>query len=41
MPEKMHRALAAQAKKKGLKGERKDRYVFGTMAKHEAKKRKR
>jgi hypothetical protein len=40
MPEKMHRALEAQAKKKGLKGERKDRYVYGTMAKHKAAKKK-
>jgi hypothetical protein len=40
MPEKMHRALEKQAKKKGLTGERKDRYVFGTMAKQKAKKAK-
>jgi hypothetical protein len=34
VPEKMHRALEAQAKKKGLKGKAKDRYVYGTMQKH-------
>jgi hypothetical protein len=37
-PKKMHDALARQAKKKGLTGERKDRYVFGTMAKAKKKK---
>jgi hypothetical protein len=40
MPEAMHRALAASANKKGLKGARKDAYVFGTMAKLEKKKKK-
>lgn len=40
MPKKMHEALERSAKKKGLKGERKDAYVYGTMAKAEAKKRK-
>jgi hypothetical protein len=39
MPKKMHDALEKQAKKKGLKGEAKDRYVYGTMAKAEAKKK--
>lgn len=33
MPKKMHAALKRSAKKKGLKGEREDRYVYGTMAK--------
>lgn len=33
MPKKMHQALERQAKKKGLTGERKDRYVYGTMTK--------
>lgn len=33
MPKKMHDALVRQAQKKGLTGERKDRYVYGTMAK--------
>lgn len=31
MPKKMHDALERQAKKKGLKGEAKDRYVYGAM----------
>lgn len=39
MPKKMHDALARQAKKKGLKGERRDAYVYGTMAKQEKNKR--
>lgn len=34
MPKKLHDALARQAKKKGLTGERKDRYVYGTLQKH-------
>jgi hypothetical protein len=33
MPKEMHRKLKAEAEKKGLKGERKDAYVYGTMAK--------
>ena len=33
MPEKMHKALKKQAKKKGLTGKRKDVYIFGTMSK--------
>lgn len=39
MPKKMHDALEKQAKKKGLKGEAKDRYVYGTMAKREKGKK--
>ena len=31
MPKKLHRKLDKQAKKKGLKGKRKDRYVYGSM----------
>lgn len=31
MPKKLHRKLERQAKKKGMKGERKDRYVYGAM----------
>lgn len=38
MPEKMKQSLMKQAKKKGLKGERKDRYVYGTLAKMEKKR---
>lgn len=33
MPEKVHRALERSAKKKGLTGKRKDRYVYGTLSK--------
>lgn len=33
MPKKMERDLKKQAKKKGLKGERADAYVYGTMRK--------
>lgn len=40
MPKAMHRALERQARKKGIKGERKKRYVFGTMAKAKAKAKK-
>tara|TARA_R100000781_G_scaffold9716_1_gene9537 strand:- start:1020 stop:1160 length:141 start_codon:yes stop_codon:yes gene_type:complete len=37
MPKAMHKALEKKAKAKGLKGKRKNKYVYGTMAK--AKKR--
>lgn len=43
MPKKEHAKLKAQAKKKGLTGDRADAYVYGTLAKIEkrrAKKRK-
>ena len=33
MPVKMERKLKAEAKKKGLSGERADAYVYGTMRK--------
>lgn len=33
MPKKMERKLKAKAKKKGLKGEKADAYVYGTMRK--------
>lgn len=39
MPAKMHRALEAEAKKKGLTGRAKDRYVCGAMAKQGKGKR--
>ena len=39
MPKRMHDALEREAKKKGLTGERKDRYVHGALQKHEAKKK--
>lgn len=38
MPEKMKQSLMKQAQKKGLKGERKNRYVYGTLAKMEKKR---
>tara|TARA_R110002126_G_scaffold85925_1_gene207576 strand:+ start:103 stop:225 length:123 start_codon:yes stop_codon:yes gene_type:complete len=33
MPKKVHRKLASSAKKKGLKGERKKAYIYGTLSK--------
>lgn len=33
MPEEMERKLKAEAAKKGLKGKRADRFVYGTMRK--------
>jgi len=33
MPLKLERKLKRQAKKKGFKGKRADRYIYGTMAK--------
>jgi hypothetical protein len=33
MPKALHRKLKRQARKKGLKGKRADKYVYGTMAK--------
>ena len=33
MPKKVHRKLVSAAKKKGLKGERKKAYVYGTLSK--------
>jgi len=35
MPKKVERSLMARAKEMGLKGERKDAYVYGTLAKIE------
>lgn len=35
MPVKIERALKAEAKKKGLKGDRKNAYVYGTLSKIE------
>ena len=39
MPKEIHRKLERQAEKKGLKGERKDKYIYGTMSKIEKKKK--
>lgn len=33
MPKKMERALKKAAKKKGLKGKRKNAYIYGTLRK--------
>jgi hypothetical protein len=38
MPAAAHRALEKEAKKKGLKGKRKDAYVYGTLNKIETAK---
>jgi hypothetical protein len=40
MPKALHDRLARQARKKGLKGKRKNAYIYGTMNKIEKKKRK-
>ena len=39
MPKKMEKSLKKSAAKKGLKGERKDAYVYGTMNKIEKAKK--
>ena len=39
MPEKIHKALKKQAKKKGLTGKRKDAYVYSVMNKIKKGKR--
>lgn len=39
-PKALHDKLEREAKKKGLKGERKDAYVYGTLHKIEHKKKK-
>lgn len=33
MPKELERQLKSQARKKGFKGERADRYVYGTLRK--------
>jgi len=33
MPERLEKSLMAQAAKKGLKGKKRDAYVYGTMTK--------
>jgi hypothetical protein len=33
VPEALHKYLKKQAKKKGLKGKRRDKYIYGTMRK--------
>lgn len=41
MPKALHDRLARQARKKGLKGKRKNAYVYGTMNQIESRKKKR
>jgi hypothetical protein len=38
MPKKVHRKLAIAAKKRGLTGERKKAYIYGTLGKLSPKK---
>ena len=38
MPKKLHRKLTKSASKQGLKGKRKNAYIYGTMAKIKKKK---
>ena len=40
MPKELHDKLKRQAKKKGLKGKRAEKYVYGTLQKVEKAKRK-
>ena len=42
MPKKLHEKLKRSAKKKGLKGKRKDAYIHGTLrkVKHKGKSKK-
>ena len=40
MPYAMKKSLMSQAAKKGMKGERKNRYVYGTMAKQQKDKKR-
>lgn len=39
MPKWLHDKLERQARKKGYKGDRKDAYVYGTLRKHEKRKK--
>lgn len=40
MPARLHRKLEREAERKGLKGRRRKAYVYGTMAKIEARKKR-
>ncbi len=40
MPKALHDKLKRQAAKKGLKGKRRDAYIYGTMKKIEKRKKK-
>ena len=39
MPKEVHDALEKEAEKKGLKGEEKDRYVYGGLANFEKRQK--
>lgn len=39
MPKKLHDKLERTARKKGLKGKRKDKYIYGTIKKIEKRKK--
>lgn len=39
MPKEIHNKLAKQARKKGLTGKQYDKYVYGTMAQIEQRKK--
>lgn len=39
MPEKMHRALVEEGRKRGYTGERLKRFVYGIMAKREKERK--
>lgn len=39
MPKKAHQALVKRANKMGLKGERRRRYIYGTLSKIEKRKK--
>ena len=40
MPKKLHEKLEKEAEKKGLKGKKKDAYIYGTLRKIEEKEKK-
>lgn len=40
MPKKIEEKLIKEAKKKGLKGKRRDAYIYGTLKKIEKKKKR-
>jgi len=39
MPKKIHQKLSRQATKKGLKGKRRQAYIYGTLRKVERRKK--
>jgi len=40
MPKALHRKLAREASSKGLTGERRNAYIYGTLAKIEKRKKR-